>query len=126
MFSALIVALSNAPHWRLRRARFMNGFRASIRITKRRRSGAVFALWMACHTEDEIAEAVGMPRRTVSDVLARIEDFQILGIPAFCPQSRMKGSAGKRLRAGTARRRKNTFARLLGPGLGALPANMPA
>jgi hypothetical protein len=30
----------------------------------------IFSLWLACHTQEEIAEEVGVPQRTVADVLA--------------------------------------------------------
>lgn len=43
---------------------------------KERRDAIVRDLWFACHTEQEIATAVGMAQRTVSDILAGNADFR--------------------------------------------------
>jgi hypothetical protein len=43
---------------------------------KEKRDAAVFSLWLACHTEEQIAEAVGMPRDTVHSVLLKYGDFR--------------------------------------------------
>ncbi len=40
------------------------------------RDATVFSLWLACHTEDEIAEKVGMSRDAVHRVLCETESFQ--------------------------------------------------
>jgi hypothetical protein len=40
------------------------------------RNGTVRDLWLACCAQEEIAERVGMPQRTVSDVLAENESFR--------------------------------------------------
>jgi len=34
---------------------------------KEARNQRIFDMWMACHTQEEIAETVGVPRRTVGD-----------------------------------------------------------
>ena len=36
---------------------------------KEARDRRIFELWMQCHTQEEIAEAVGIPRKTVDDIL---------------------------------------------------------
>ena len=36
----------------------------------------IFRLWLACHTEEEIAAKMGMSQKTVSDVLAKNETFR--------------------------------------------------
>src|SRR6516164_4721822 len=53
------------------------GFTAARRKdNKEKRDAAVFSLWLACHTEEQIAEAVGMPRDTVHSVLLKYGDFR--------------------------------------------------
>lgn len=39
--------------------------------TKEARDKTIFDLWLACHTQEEIAEAVGCPRTTVEEVLTK-------------------------------------------------------
>ncbi len=41
-----------------------------------------FDLWLACWTQEEIAEAVGVPRQTVDRVLPKTEDVQKWAKPA--------------------------------------------
>jgi hypothetical protein len=41
------------------------------------RKKQMFDLWLACHTEQEIAEAVGMKRNTINDLLPKIKRFEI-------------------------------------------------
>jgi len=50
---------------------------------KEQRDAAVFRLWLACYTEEKIAEKVGMSRDAVHRVLCEIENFQIHTKPGF-------------------------------------------
>ena len=45
------------------------------------RNAAVQNLWLQCYTQQEIADSVGMPQKTVDDLLARIKEFKIPLIP---------------------------------------------
>jgi predicted XRE-type DNA-binding protein len=36
--------------------------------TSRAEAAKIFELWMACHTQDEIAEAVGITQKQISDI----------------------------------------------------------
>ena len=49
---------------------------------KSERDALIMRLFLHCHTQEEIANVVGVPRRTVSDVLAEIEKFQISPKPS--------------------------------------------
>ena len=44
--------------------------------TKEARDKRIFAMWLACHTQQEIADTEGMPRKTVDDAMA---DFGEIG-----------------------------------------------
>jgi hypothetical protein len=35
----------------------------------------IFNAWLACHTQEEIAEREGMPQRTVADVIAEMAEL---------------------------------------------------
>jgi hypothetical protein len=39
-------------------------------------------MWLACHTQDEIAEACGIGRQTATDELASMPDLERLPKPA--------------------------------------------
>ena len=47
------------------------------------RNATIFALWLSCHTQEEIAEAVGVTQRTISNVLEENERFKILLEPGI-------------------------------------------
>lgn len=43
--------------------------------SKEARNKRIFEMWLACHTQGEIAEMIGCPQRTVSEVLAEMEEL---------------------------------------------------
>lgn len=45
------------------------------------RNAAVIGMHLACHTQEEIAEAVGMPQNTVHSILSKTEDFRFVVKP---------------------------------------------
>ena len=44
-----------------------NWLSRTLKEEKERKRDKAFALWLACHTQEEIAEAVEVPRQTVTD-----------------------------------------------------------
>jgi len=46
-----------------------------------RRNAEIVRLWLACHTEHEIAKLLGMPRTTVESILTKNEGFRISSNP---------------------------------------------
>lgn len=51
---------------------------------KEKRDAEVARLWLSCHTLDEIANAVGMPKQTVAAVCTKIESFRFSYKPDQC------------------------------------------
>ena len=49
--------------------------------TREERSAAVQNLYLQCHTQEKIAEAVGMPQQSVADLLPEIRNYGIPVIP---------------------------------------------
>lgn len=49
---------------------------------KEKRDAEVTRLWLACYTQEEIAEKVGMPRETIKSILAKIETFRFSPKPS--------------------------------------------
>ncbi len=43
-----------------------------VKDAKVKRDAKIFDLWLACHTQDEIAEAVGCPKMTVNDQIINL------------------------------------------------------
>jgi len=58
--SALSVGKKKVSDWLAR----------TVKDNKEKRDRRIFDLWMACYTQQEIAEAVGCPRKTVDDQVA--------------------------------------------------------
>ena len=54
------------------------------------------AMWMACYTQEEIAEVCGMSQQNVSKVLQRIDNYEIVVIPGLYAEGRPADSAPDR------------------------------
>lgn len=66
---------------------------------KERRDQRIFELWLACHTQEEIAEMVGCPITTVSDTIRQ----RVLGLRfSRRTQEEIAGAVGEPI--GTAKR----------------------
>lgn len=46
-----------------------------MQATEKEQKKRIFDMWLACYTQEEIAEAVGWPRQTVTDEINTFADF---------------------------------------------------
>lgn len=77
--------------------------------TKEERDAAVQNLFLQCFTQQEIADAVGMPRKTVDDLLAEIQEFKIPPIPGMYGEL-LADKAGKALKSAEDERQEKIVA----------------